>query len=381
MRGVRRMRRVKAYHDRLKAARTEGRTLRRRMLLQWHVTERCNNRCIHCYQDRDGVQELNREQLVMVADQFCELATTGSGPPGHINLTGGEPFVREDIWDLLDEIHARRDTFSFAILTNGSFIDAKASRRLKSLGPRFVQVSIDGDEATHDSIRGQGDFKRISRAIGHLGDNGIRTLISFTASRRNYRCFGDVAKLGMKLGVSKVWTDRFIPCGGSASREDDVLSPGEVRDFFLAVLKVKEKAGRNPLRRTEIALDRALQFLAGGGEPYRCAAGDTLITVMANGDVVPCRRMPIRTGNVLDRPLEEIYRESPLFIALRDRQKTAQGCGGCFYERLCGGGLRCLSYALTGDPFRKDPGCYVEAAVTAYVPEHPGPGKTRQIFT
>ncbi len=381
MRGVRRMRRVKAYHDRLKAARAKGRPPGRRMLLQWHITERCNNRCIHCYQDRDGAQELNGEQLVAITDQFCDLTAAGNGPPGHINLTGGEPFVRDDIWELLEEFHARRDAFSFAVLTNGSFLDAKAARRLASLGPRFVQVSIDGDEATHDSIRGPGDFKRISRAIGHLGDNGTRTLISFTATRRNYRCFGDVAKLGMKLGVSKVWTDRFIPCGGSAPLEDEVLSPGEVRDFFSAVLKIKEKARRNPMCRTEIAMDRALQFLAGGGEPYRCAAGDTLITVMANGDVVPCRRMPVRTGNVLDRPLTEIYRESPLFVALRDRKKAAQGCGGCFYERLCGGGLRCLSYALTGDPFRKDPGCYVEAAVTAYAPEPAGTGKAPQIFT
>ncbi len=351
------------------------------MLLQWHITERCNNRCIHCYQELGRTDELTRDELIRVADRFCDLAAIGNGQPGHINLTGGEPFIREDIWDLLEEFHARRGAFSFAILTNGSFIDAKSARRLKSLGPGFIQVSIDGDEAMHDSIRGPGDHRRISRAIRYLGENGIRTLISFTASRRNYRCFSDVAKLGMKLGVSKVWTDRFIPCGGSGSHKDEVLSPAEVRDLFSAVLKVRGRAGRNPLSRTEIAMDRALQFLAVGGEPYRCAAGGTLITVMANGDVVPCRRMPIPAGNVLDRPLKEIYLENPLFIALRDRKRAADGCGCCFYERLCGGGLRCLSYALTGDPFRKDPGCWVETAATVYAPNHPGPGNTMETFT
>ena len=286
--------------------------------------------------------------------------------------------MREDLWDLLGDLHARRRAFSFAILANGSFIDARTAKRLRSFGPSFVQVSLDGDEATHDSIRGTGDHERVCRAVRHLRDNGIRTLISFTASRRNYRCFGDVARLGMKLGASKVWMDRFIPCGGGASLKEEVLSPGEARDLCSAVLAVRQRSRRNPFCRTEIAMDRALQFLSGGGEPYRCAAGGSLICVMANGDLVPCRRMPIPVGNVLERPLREIYRESPLLIALRDGERRGEGCGGCFYARLCGGGLRCLSYALTGDPFGKDPGCWVQSVSAIDGPVNSGPGNIRK---
>ena len=88
--------------------------------------------------------------------------------------------------------------------------------------------------------------------------------------------------------------------------------------------------------------------------------------------------MPIPVGNVLERPLGGIYRESPLLVALRDRERSADGCGGCFYARLCGGGLRCLSYALTGDPFGKDPGCWVQSVSAIDGPVNSGPGNIRK---
>jgi radical SAM protein with 4Fe4S-binding SPASM domain len=105
-------------------------------------------------------------------------------------------------------------------------------------------------------------------------------------------------------------------------------------------------------------MHRALQFLE-GGHPYQCTAGDRLITVQPNGDLYPCRRMPIRTGNLLETPLVDLYQKSPLFRALRDRDRTSKGCQGCLFSGLCRGGLKCLSYAVTGDPFVADPGCWL----------------------
>ena len=106
-------------------------------------------------------------------------------------------------------------------------------------------------------------------------------------------------------------------------------------------------------------MHRALQFLVGGGRPYRCTAGDSLITVQPNGDVVPCRRMPLRVGNLLETPLAELYERSPLLRALRDPDRASRGCERCAFARLCGGGLRCLSAAVHGDPFVADPGCWL----------------------
>ena len=69
--------------------------------------------------------------------------------------------------------------------------------------------------------------------------------------------------------------------------------------------------------------------------------------------------MPIRVGNVMETPLIELFDKSELFIALRDPERISEGCEECPHSTTCRGGLRCLSYALTGDPFKSDPGCWI----------------------
>jgi radical SAM protein with 4Fe4S-binding SPASM domain len=332
------------------------------LLLQWHVTERCNRRCAHCYQEGYSGEELPFPDLIRVLEQFKNLLRSRSSEargfpvPGHVTVTGGEPFVRRDFLNLLELLASDRARYSFAILTNGSFIDEKMARRLRRLGPAFVQVSIEGSRATHDAIRGPGDFDRTLSALKNLVRERIRTLISFTAHRANFRDFGEVARLGRRLRVSRVWADRLIPRGAGA--ENGALTPTETREFFEIMHRARTEAARSWFGRTEVSMRRALQFLVGGGAPYRCAAGDTLVTVQPNGDLVPCRRMPIRVGNLMETPLVELYQESDLFRALRDRDQVSDGCHGCFHAGTCRGGLKCLSYATTGDPFRIDPGCW-----------------------
>ncbi|MDM8563363.1 SPASM domain-containing protein, partial [Candidatus Marithioploca araucensis] len=126
-----------------------------------------------------------------------------------------------------------------------------------------------------------------------------------------------------------------------------------------AFFKIMAKTKRAWFNRTEISMRRALQFLVGGGRPYHCTAGDSLLTVQSNGDLYPCRRMPIRIGNLLETPLLELYDNSTLLHKLRQPEQISEGCEACFYAKLCRGGLKCLSYAVTGDPFKADPGCWL----------------------
>lgn len=341
-----------------------------RLLLQWHVTERCNLCCAHCYQESYSGQELGFQDLLRVLEQFTDLLglwrrETRRGPVrGHITVTGGEPFVRRDFVDFLEVLSANRDRFSFAILTNGTFIDKAMAHRLYSLRPAFVQVSVEGTRATHDKIRGQGDFDRTISALKHLLRERIRTFVSFTAHRGNFREFTEVARMGRRLGVSLVWADRLIPWGTGSALSEHVLTPQETHEFFEIMQKERRKASRSWFCQTEIAMYRALQFLVAGGKPYQCAAGDTLITVQPNGDLYPCRRMPIRVGNLMETSLVELYYNSDLFHFLRDRHRICDGCEDCFYSRLCRGGLKCLSYAMTGDPFKADPGCWITSSRT-----------------
>ena len=335
-----------------------------RLLLQWHITERCNLRCAHCYQEGRPGKELPFQDLLKVIEQFKTLLASLDRPAGerptrgHITVTGGEPFVRRDFLDLLEVFRTNRGCFSFAILTNGSSIDAPMARRLRTLGPSFVQVSIEGTETTHDNIRGPGAYDRTVSAVKHLVRERVPTLISFTAHRGNYREFPEVARLGGRLGVSRVWADRLIPMGNGYALRDLVLAPEETQEFFQIMRAARQETDRRWFNHTEIAMHRALQFLE-GGRPYRCTAGDTLITVQPNGELLPCRRLPIRVGNIMETPLADLYFRSELFRALRERNRISEGCQHCFFSLSCRGGLKCLSYAMTGDPFRADPGCWL----------------------
>lgn len=332
-----------------------------RLTLQWHITERCNLRCRHCYQENAAPPaELDTRELKGILAQFRELVAGAADGRGrrraHLNLTGGEPFLRPDCFQLLETLAADRRLYSFAVLTNGTLIDAAAAARLAALRPGFVQISIEGGEATHDRIRGAGSYAAAVAGLQQLVRHRIHTLIAFTAHRGNFREFPEVARLGRRLGVNRVWADRLIPCGEGATLTADLLTPDETRELFEIMARERE---RGWLRRTEISLLRALQFTVGGGQPYRCTAGDGLITILANGDLVPCRRLPLPAGNVLHQSLATLYATSPVLAALRDRTRISQGCEKCFYSDSCGGGLRCLAQAVHGNPFRADPGCWL----------------------
>jgi radical SAM protein with 4Fe4S-binding SPASM domain len=331
-------------------------------LLQWHITERCNLRCAHCYQDDYTRNELSFTDLLQVLSQFKELLAifqqrAGQPIPAHITVTGGEPFARQDFLELLAVFADHRSLFSFAILTNGTFIDAAMAQRLRQLAPRFVQVSIEGTTATHDRIRGKGNFAQTVEAIKQLRKQDLSTLIAFTAHRDNYREFPEVARLGRQLGVNRVWADRMIPWGSGSQLQ--TLTAQETKTFLEIMAHTRAK--RTWFNRgTEIALHRALQFLV-GGHPYHCTAGDSLLTVQPNGDLYPCRRMPIHIGNLMTTSLVELYDNNEFLHQLRHPQQISEGCQPCCYAHWCRGGLKCLSYAVTGNPFQADPGCWLRA--------------------
>jgi radical SAM protein with 4Fe4S-binding SPASM domain len=333
-----------------------------RVLFQWHVTERCNLKCTHCYQDDTPAADPAWHELTAVLDQFisfivrCRNAVAGRPFHAHVTVTGGEPFLRDDFPLLLERLSGGRELFSFAILTNGTLLSPATVRILQRLNPSFVQVSIDGTPETHNRIRGATSYERAVTGLKELVRSGIPAYISFTAHRGNYRDFPSVARLARRLGAARVWSDRMVPCGRGYHCGEGVMAPEETREY-IRLMDKERKRGR--FWRSPVFLHRSLQFTATGNPPYRCCAGDTLVTVLPNGDVCPCRRMPLVVGNIHRRPLDHIYENSELFRNLRDRDHISKGCERCFYARTCGGGSRCLAWAVHGDPFHADPGCWL----------------------
>lgn len=329
------------------------------LLMQWHLTDRCNLRCSHCYQQGYTDAGLDFAAWEKILDRFRAFIAARPDAPalrGHVTVTGGEPFAHPGLPRLIERLHAERQHYSFALLSNGTLIDDALARRLAAWQPAFVQVSLDGGEATHDRIRGAGNFHRACDGLRHLVRHGVRTMISFTAQRSNYREFPEVARIGRGIGVSRVWADRMIP--DEASQHEESLSAEETREFCLLMQEARAGAQGST---TEISMKRALQFLVSDDASYRCTAGDTLIAVMPNGDVYPCRRLPLRAGNLLESPLEEIY-DGALFRELRGigcETPPPEACRPCAFAAVCRGGLRCLSHALRGDVRAADPGCWL----------------------
>lgn len=342
----------------------QGESLPCHLQLQWHITQRCNLRCKHCYQESYSNNDLSFAEMMKIVEQFKELLKyysklSGKRIRGHITVTGGEPFIRADFFDLLEIFAQNNPYFDFSILTNGTMIDEETAERLSIYGPSFVQISIEGKKETHDQIRGVGSYDKAILGIKNLTKKKIPVLVSFTAHKKNYKEFSDVVKMAEINKVTRVWSDRLIPSGNGLGMQDMLFTAEEVEEFFLIMKKEKQELNKKRFNKTEVAMHRALQFLC-GGRGYSCQAGKTLITIDSNGDAYPCRRMPIKIGNIKEESLLKIFTQNKLLGELRNPSNCHTDCKSCEHFNKCQGGLRCLSYAMTGNPFNRDPGCWLK---------------------
>ena len=326
----------------------------KRFVLQWHLSEICNLKCLHCYQETHCPITLEYEKLVNIYQQFKELLHELK-MPGHINLTGGEPLMCPYIFKILDLIKENQDLITFSILTNGTLITEELARKIKSYNPYYVQVSLEGGKKTNDFIRGKKTYEQIAKGITNLKKNDIYTSISFTATNLNFREFPQVVKYARKYHVDNIWSDRYIPLGGSEDKKL-ALNYEETREYLELMQSEREKLKKIRNNKTSISMYRALQFQMTDDFAYGCTAGDTLLTVMENGDLVPCRRMPVVVGNLLKDNMTTLYFNSPLLKELRYK-KIPDECSSCEVSETCHGGLKCLTYALYKNLNHKDMGC------------------------
>ena len=325
----------------------------KRFILQWHLGEQCNLKCLHCYQENHKYINLPFDKLVYIYNQYKELLKK-LNMKGHINITGGEPFCNPYLFKILDLIKKDADLISFSILTNGTLITKDLAQKLKSYNPYYVQVSLEGGKKTNDYIRGIGTYKKIREGIKYLRDEDIFTSISFTATKLNYKEFPKVVKYAIKNNVNNVWSDRYIPLGDSIDKEL-MMNYDETR-AYLEIMDIERDKLMKKNCFTTVSMNRALQFQMTNEIAYGCTAGDTLLTIMENGDLVPCRRMPIVVGNLLTDNMYNLYKNNKILQSLRN-ETIPDECQSCEHAKTCLGGLKCLTYALYKDLNHKDMGC------------------------
>lgn len=347
--------------------------------LAWEVTRACALACVHCRaeaQPRRDPLELTTDEGFRLIDQVVEL-----GRPILV-LTGGDPLMRRDLFDLADYAVGRglRTALSPSATR---LVTRKALQRLKDSGLSMIHISLDGATAeVHDAFRGvRGSFQRTLEIARDVVDLGLPLQIGTTVSRYNVETLPAIADLVAAAGVT-VWSVFFlVPTGrGQAT---DMLSAAE-HERVLRWLQQHSLAAPYHIRTTAAphyrrvviqALRRQHEAGAHGAPPGWEATGagyafregraprergvndgDGFCFVSHRGDVCPSGFLQLPAGNVRARSLVALYRESPLFRALRDRTQLGGRCGICPFRGVCGGS-RARAYALTGDYLAEDPSC------------------------
>jgi radical SAM protein with 4Fe4S-binding SPASM domain len=325
--------------------------------VQWHLTELCNLQCRHCYQNV-AVPALHFEDICRgidsLKDTFDSWVTEYKMElsPG-FHFTGGEPFLRDDLMDILE--YVRQYGYDTALMSNGTLITDSVALELRQARVKEVQVSIEGMEEVHDSIRGKDSFRRALRGLENLVDCGIDTSINLTLSRLNIGEIDGLVRLAENMGIGAVTFSRLVACGRGNELSDQMLTPQELADFYLKVKQKQADTGvaftsRDPLF-TVATLEEEIpdtDFPLGG-----CAAGVFGITIGSDGGVMPCRRMDLTIGNIKETPFRELWADSPVLWSLRNREEYHGRCGSCYYWAVCRG-CRAIALAFARSQGRED---------------------------
>jgi radical SAM protein with 4Fe4S-binding SPASM domain len=282
-----------------------------------------------------------------------------------LNITGGEPFLRKDLFEILEEMSTAG--FAIFLLTNGTLIDKEKAEHLARLGINGVQVSIEGPEEIHNSIRGKGSFAASCKGVSHLVKAGLRVTLNATLSEINAEKFQDMIDIATGLGVQKLGFSRLVPSGRGLDLVNRMIGRAEVKEIYESIFgldtgDLKIVTGdpvASQMRNGIEPVDDCGSIATGG-----CAAGVSGLTILPDGTIIPCRRLPIPLGNVRQDSLREIWANSEILEQLRDRSQYKGKCGSCERWAVCRG-CRAIAYAYSltmGEPdiLADDPQCFIE---------------------
>ncbi|KHF38953.1 TIGR04053 family radical SAM/SPASM domain-containing protein [Halalkalibacter okhensis] len=334
----------------------------------WEVTRACALKCLHCRAEAQHLRdprELSFFEGKNLIDQIYEM-----GNPLLV-LTGGDPLMREDLYDLID--YAVKKGVRVSMTPSATpRVTKKAMEKAKSAGLSRWAFSLDGpNREIHDHFRGtKGSFDLTMKAIRHLQDLNMPIQINTVVSHYNVEELKDMAELMEQLGTV-LWSVFFlVPTGRASTMEPISKEKHEEVLHWLAELKetstydiktteaphfrrvlmqrelLKAKSDRVRTKRKDIL----------GRAPKGVNDGNGFVFISHIGDVFPSGFLPIHCGNIRNELLSTIYRENPVFKQLRDPDQFKGKCGICEYRQLCGGS-RARAYAVTGDYLQEEPYC------------------------
>ncbi len=274
-----------------------------------------------------------------------------------VNLTGGEPLLKPELWPLLEYLASRPEVSELGLITNGLLLNDELALKLSAV-PKLKQlkVSFDGpDPMTNDSLRGPGVFQRVVTNLHNWQlAKSLPIYIMFTIMQRNFRTLPSMVKLARELRVHGLILERFIPWGRGKEIMTEVLLKEQWREFRQILSSLVS------LAETDIpAIYQAFQINFQNEEPTLlgapCVLGTEGFCLMPDGQIYPCRRFPVPIGHLRHESLNQIWHKSPLLRDLRRKENLQGKCRICPLKECRG--CRSLALALTGDYFAEDPHC------------------------
>ena len=347
-------------------------------ILQWHITAQCQQRCRHCYMYDESSyaseigNPLSTGECFSAIDNFLEMLTKLSDEYGvslmpAINFTGGDPLLRSDFFDILS--YAKERNIYIGILGNPNLITPSLARKLKEYGVRGYQISIDGMEKTHDSLRRAGSFMDSLRALKIIKEAGIMENVMFSLSKQNAGDLIPVMRLMAEREIRRFSFAR-VAAYGNAREPADSFQPLEYRELLLQVyqeMKRLKEQGANTIYGFKDHLWNLLRYELGDYKLREgdnkdliydgCSAGQTFMVLLADGTIYACRRFSSPLGNVREHDLHHTFLYSPLLNQMRNVNLYGK-CRFCELRQYCRGCPAVAAGANQGAFLAPDPQCW-----------------------
>ncbi len=338
-------------------------------LLAWEVTRRCNLACLHCRAAAGSGPypgELTTAEGLALLDDLAALGQVV------VILTGGEPLLREDIYELT--AYGAKLGHRMVMAVNGTLLTPETAVRLKEAGIQRLSISLDGAAAaSHDALRAvPGAFEGALSGIAACRQTGLPFQINTTLIRANLAELPAIHELALELQAAAHHVFVLVPTGRGEEIRDQLLSPAQY-EATLRWLLDRQREGRLHLKPTCAPQYYRLwrEEAAARGEKISpathgleamtrgCLGGQGFAFVSYRGEVQPCGYLELVAGNIRETAFPEIWANSELFRQLRAVDAYHGKCHACQYRQVCGG-CRARAYALTGDALGEDPLCPYE---------------------
>lgn len=347
-------------------AATEAEPFASPRLIAWEITRNCNLECIHCRAAATNGPyegELDTPAAFRLIDQIAEI-----GKP-IIILTGGEPLLRPDIFEV-----ARYGTdkgMRMVMAPNGTLITDTVAAKMADAGIQRISVSLDGaTPARHDAFRGvPGAFEGALRGIAAAKAAGIEFQINTTITKANLEEIPKIMDLAVDLGAVAHHIFLLVPTGRGKyilDQEIDAKEYEETLNWFYdqrekTPLQLKATCAPHYyriLRQRAKAEGKKVTFQSHGLDAVTrgCLAGTGFCFISHIGVVQTCGFLDVKCGDVTQASFADIWRNSEQFVALRNFSNYEGKCGRCEYLRVCGG-CRARAFEATGNYLAEEPLC------------------------